>query len=320
MVTRWALPCPRTGRTLAAHRKPYRLAALPGRVQGRTAAVAFPVSDRLPGYWSGAAPLSGYGLQMGIDPRAVSGFSSVAHAYERGRPSYSDAAIARLVDGLDLTADSSVLDLAAGTGQLSRLLRGRVGCVVAVEPMSAMRSRMRASLPDVTVLDGTAEDIPLADREVDAVVVGEAFHWFETTTATQEIARVLKRSGGIALLWNTPTWTVESHPWLDALRRRLAPHKRAAGAYPAGEGSWQTAFARTGLFEPLQHVEALHEQTLGRNDFLAQIASWSWMANLGFDQRQAALDDIDVLVRGHESIAIPYRTDLHLARRRTTQR
>ena len=68
-----------------------------------------------------------------------------------------------------------------------------------------MRARIVDDLPGVTVLDGTAEAIPLPDCAVDAVLVGEAFHWFSTVPATAEIDRILSPEGGLALLWNTPT-------------------------------------------------------------------------------------------------------------------
>ena len=253
---------------------------------------------------------------MGVDSRAASGFASVADAYERGRPSYPTEAINRIVTDLGLTAASRVLDLAAGTGKLSRLLHPRVGHTVAVEPAQAMRARIAADLPDVTVLDGTAEAIPLRDHEVDAVVIGQAFHWFRTAMATAEIARVLTAGGGIALLWNTPTWTFESTPWLDDFRQIVAHHKQAAGAYPAREGAWQNEFDRLRLFEDLEHFHVAHTQTLEPSDFLAQVASWSWIANLMSEQRRAVLDEVEELVRGHHEIVIPYRTDLYLARRR----
>jgi len=253
---------------------------------------------------------------VSVDPRAASGFASVAEAYERGRPSYPVEAIERVLADLALTDASRVLDLAAGTGQLSRLLHTRVGAVVAVEPVQAMRTKLAATMPDVTVLDGTAEAIPLGDRDVHAVVVGEAFHWFQTAAATKEIARVLTDGGGIALLWNSPTWTLDDTPWLAAFRRIVAHHRQAAGSYPAGDGTWRIAFERTRLFQALEHVQVAHAQVLDPVGFVAQVASWSWIANLGSDQRQVILDDVHALVEGHDEIVIPYRTDLHLARRR----
>jgi len=246
-----------------------------------------------------------------IDPRAASGFAAAAESYQRGRPSYPAQAIAVVVDALGLGGMSTVLDLAAGTGQLARLMRARVGSVVAVEPAAAMRDKLAADLPDVAALDGTAEAIPLADRAVDAVLVGEAFHWFRTAEAAREIARVLTADGGLALLWNVPTWTIEDTPWLAAFREIVAGHRRAAGSYPAGDGSRRARLEQTSLFAPLTHLQETHVQQLSSADFVAQVASWSWIANLPIADRQAVLTSVHELMREQPEISIPYRTDLY---------
>lgn len=165
-----------------------------------------------------------YGLGMSVNPRAASGFEGAADAYAQGRPSYPREAIDRIASIFGLTDESTVLDLAAGTGQLSALLRMQVGRTIAVEPAPAMRARITADLPGVHVMDGTAEAIPLPDGGVDAVVVGEAFHWFAPSCAIPEIARVLRPDGGLAMLWNSPTWTMETTPWLRDLQRTVAHH------------------------------------------------------------------------------------------------
>lgn len=113
---------------------------------------------------------------MTVDPRAAAGFAEAADAYQRGRPSYPAPAIEAIVEALDLGETSTVLDLAAGTGKLCALLHSRVGEVIAVEPVAAMRAKLAADLPDVLALNGMAEAIPLPDQSVDAVLVGEAFH------------------------------------------------------------------------------------------------------------------------------------------------
>jgi SAM-dependent methyltransferase len=130
-------------------------------------------------------------------------FGRVADAYARTRPPYSPAAIDRAVTELALGSDSVVLDLAAGTGTLTRALRARFARVIAVEP----DPRMRAHLPDA--LDGAAEAIPLADGSVDAVFVGEAFHWFDFERAFAEIWRVGR---GLAVL--ARSWGEQEQPGL----------------------------------------------------------------------------------------------------------
>jgi SAM-dependent methyltransferase len=131
-------------------------------------------------------------------------FGRVAEAYARTRPPYPRAAIDRAAVELGLTPDAIVLDLGAGTGNLTRLLRERFARVVAVEPDEAMRAQF-----DGEVLAGTAERIPLPDAAVDAVFVGEAFHWFDLARALEEIRRV---GSGLAVLMRS--WGETEQPGL----------------------------------------------------------------------------------------------------------
>jgi SAM-dependent methyltransferase len=126
-------------------------------------------------------------------------FGAGAAAYERGRPSYPPEAIDWL-----LPADArDVLDLGAGTGKLTTRLVERGLGVVAVDPIPEMLELLSSSLPDTPALLGTAEEIPLPDDSVDAVLVAQAWHWFDRELAAKEIARVLRPGGRLGLVWNT---------------------------------------------------------------------------------------------------------------------
>src|SRR3954470_5113900 len=137
-----------------------------------------------------------------VDPLASAGFARAATSYDRGRPGYPDEAIDRVWEGLRLDGRAEVLDLAAGTGKLTRALLPRAARVIAVEPLREMRAALAVALPEVAAVDATAEQLPLEDGAVDAVGVGEAFHWFANEHALAEIARVLRPGGGPAMLWN----------------------------------------------------------------------------------------------------------------------
>ena len=107
---------------------------------------------------------------MGVHDVAESGFGAGADDYERGRPSYADDVVAWLVDRLGIEAGKRVVDLAAGTGKLTRLLVPTGAEVIAVEPVDAMRHKLAATAPGAVSLDGTAESLPFDDASIDAVL------------------------------------------------------------------------------------------------------------------------------------------------------
>jgi SAM-dependent methyltransferase len=133
-------------------------------------------------------------------------FGRVAEAYHRTRPAYAREPVKRAALVLELERDATVLDLGAGTGKLTEALRERFARVVPVEPDDAMRAYIDDALA------GSAESIPLADHTVDAVFVGEAFHWFAWERALAEIARVVRPGGGLAVL--ARSWGEQEQPGL----------------------------------------------------------------------------------------------------------
>lgn len=135
---------------------------------------------------------------MTFDAHRLS-FGSIAEHYDRARPTYPTEAVAWAV-GPD---PGRVLDLGAGTGKLTRVALGLGLDVIAVEPDPGMRAQFDAATPGLSALAGSAEEIPLADGGVDAVIVGQAYHWFTPDKALPEIARVLKPGGVFAPMWNT---------------------------------------------------------------------------------------------------------------------
>jgi SAM-dependent methyltransferase len=244
---------------------------------------------------------------------AEQGFNA-ARAYERGRPGYAPEAVAAVVDELGLGRSSRLLDLAAGTGQLTRAFLPRVGSVVAVEPSADMRRVLAEVVPGIEVLAGEAESLPLPDASVDAVVVGSAFHWFDGERALPEMARVLRPGGGVALLWNEavtwePRWPEEM---LAPLRRGL--EESVPVQQRPDSGLWRRAFEHSDVFEPLTSGSAPHRQRLDREGIVAQVASWSWVAAMPDADRAALLDR----ARAHapETCVVTFRTDFDTTRPR----
>jgi len=196
-------------------------------------------------------------------PRGLS-FGRAAADYERGRPDCSDAAVDRLCEALGLDASSEVVDLAAGTGKLTRALVRRFARVTAVEPDPSMRALLAVEVPDCyRVLEGLAEAIPLADGSADAVFVADAFHWFATDAAVAEIRRVLRPQGGLAVLRSPWSRDCFDPPIPEALLDELDAAYRRAEAGTSwgpryGTDEWAELFERGG-FEP-PHRESLPQE------------------------------------------------------------
>jgi ubiquinone/menaquinone biosynthesis C-methylase UbiE len=251
---------------------------------------------------------------MSVDPRAATGFADAAEAYERGRPGYPEAAVEELLATLGVPEDGTVLDLAAGTGKLTRMLAERVARVVAVDPSEGMLAVLRERLPDVDARAGAADAIPLEDGTADAVFVAEAFHWFGTPAVCREIARVLRAGGGLALLWNRERWDTAGLDWLPAFSALTKPYREAAGAFPAEGDAWRQAIRDSGRFEPLVSTTADHVHRTTGEGVADLVASWSWIANLESGRRARLLAQVRDLIGSDTGLELPYRTEIHRTR------
>jgi len=233
------------------------------------------------------------------------GFAQAAEAYEIGRPDYPAAAL----EPLRLAPGMTVLDLAAGTGKLTRALAASGTTVIAVEPVAEMRACLPSS---VRALDGTAERIPLEDASADLVTVAQAFHWFDGDAALAEIHRVLRPGGRLALLWNR---RIEDAHINVAIEELVAPYRSDTPTH-SGD-AWRAAFDHTTLFGPLDAHVFPNDQVLDEDGLAARICSTSFIACL------PELERVGVLVRARELVAdgpatVPYRTEVQVCERRTT--
>jgi SAM-dependent methyltransferase len=235
-----------------------------------------------------------------LHQRQARSFGSVAERYDRYRPGYPESALAWALGDRSMR----VADVGAGTGILTRLL-GRLGHdVVAVEPDDQMRARLAAVSPDIAALAGTAEDLPLPDRSVDAVVAGQAYHWFDPGRAHREVARVLRPGGVFAVLWNDPDpdvpWTVRFAEIIDG---------------PGSDGESDVDFGPA--FGPMARAEFRHEVWLTPDDLVAVASTRSPYLVGPPERRQDLLDAIGRLVAsdlaGQRRFPMPYLTRVHRA-------
>jgi SAM-dependent methyltransferase len=237
-------------------------------------------------------------------------FASVADAYERGRPEHPRAVAGAIAAELALAPGAPVLDLAAGTGKLSRALLAAGLDVVAVEPHAALRVPLSASVGAERVRDGLAEAIPLADASVAAVTVGDAFHWFDAAVALAEIRRVLTPGGGLVIVstvadWSGASWAHE----LGTLIRDSRPE------HPQFDGQpWQEAVRADGHWDDPRELRITFARPTDAGQMRDWIASFSWIAAMRGDERAATLQRIaELIASGDTPAEMPVHVTLGIA-------
>jgi SAM-dependent methyltransferase len=241
-------------------------------------------------------------MDESLRTRRAKVFGEVAEVYERTRPGYPDEAV-RWMTG---SAPGRVLELGAGTGKLTAGLVAQGHDVVATDPTAQMLRRLRKQMRSTRVVQGRAEQIPLASSTVDVVVAGQAFHWFDASRALDEVARVLRPGGSFALAWNLRDETV---PWVRRLSRLIGSERPED---PTG------LLEDSGLFDGIEQHTFRHWQEVQRDSLVGLVASRSRIAEMPDDQRVPLLEQVGELYddygRGHDGMLLPYHCKAYRCR------
>lgn len=181
--------------------------------------------------------------------------------------------------------------------------------MVAVDPDPEMLAALTRAVPGVETAVGTAESIPLADGSIDAVVVGQAWHWFDPDPASKEIARVLRPGGTLGLIWNIRDSRV---PWVA----RLSHAMRGSAAERLIEESGPVVGAP---FGPLTHDVWEWSRPMTEDELRAMVRSRSYYIT-GTDSYRGQVDsDVDALLTDLRAqpgdISLPYVTHAFRATR-----
>ena len=234
-------------------------------------------------------------------------FESVADLYERVRPTYPGEAVDWLTQTLRIDGRSSVLDLGAGTGKLTRAFVPHAGRVVAVEPGPNMLAELRQAVPQAEAHLGAAEAIPLPDGSVDAVVCGQSFHWFRTDDALAEIRRVLRPGGGLGLIWNVRD---PADPVQEEVTTLLHPFM------PPGRPPLPTTVVGLidGAFGRVQSASFRFEQELDPEGVVGRILSISFVAAAAPERRAELAETLRAMVtRQGGRVAFRYVSEAYVS-------
>jgi SAM-dependent methyltransferase len=224
----------------------------------------------------------------------------VAESYERRRPTYPAALVEWLGDRLRLRPGTTVVDLGAGTGKLTRDLLPTGAHVIAIEPLTEMRAQLETVVPDAEVLAGSPEELPLPDGSVDAVVAASAFRWFGTERALEEIHRALVPGGALAMVGN-------GRDLSDPLQREI---QAIVGTYlPTAEQilSWIPIVDASPLFGPAEEFATTFEQWFDADGLAERIGTISYVARLPDDERARVLEQVRELGAAQPESPFPFR-------------
>lgn len=241
----------------------------------------------------------------GFDVKAdAHGFDTAeaAEAYERARPSYPAEAVAYIVGRGGIGPRCRVLDLAAGTGKLTRLLEPTGAHIMAVEPMAQMREQLSRALPNVEVYEGAAEAMPVPSGTIQTVTVGHAFHWFDAPAALAEIRRVMVMNGHLFLVWNMRD---RSHAWVREYGELLVDgdRERPYDSYYGQDYAGVVADAAPRRFTHEDTWSHWWEEPYDEALLLARTASTSVVGVMSEDERAVVLDRVRTLVHTHPDLA-----------------
>ncbi|MFD4430404.1 class I SAM-dependent methyltransferase [Nocardia sp. NPDC058497] len=244
--------------------------------------------------------------QAALRARRARSFGAQAAVYAEHRPDYPAAGIRWALEPLGAKDVPAVLDLGAGTGKLTDGLLAVGAEVIAVEPDEAMLAELVRRYPSVTALPGTAEAIPLPDGSVDAVVAGQAFHWFDRARAFPEIARVLRPGGVFAAFRNVEDDHVA---WMAGLQR--AARSDVSSPPPAAEKK----LPEHPLFAAFEQAEFPHTHRRTADSLVLTIGTYSHTVVIDPDQRAALLARLRDYLRATPETAegefdFPLRTEM----------
>ena len=240
-----------------------------------------------------------------------SSFGPAAGLYDRVRPTYPAEAVAWALEPLG-PGRHRVADIGAGTGIMTRVLLALGHDTVAVEPDAQMRHQL-SSAARVEAIAGSAESLPLLDADVDAAVAAQSYHWFDPERAHPELARVVRRGGVFAAIWNDRD---ESVAWVNEYTEIIEGDRGQQDHGP----DIVPAFGN--LFGPVESAQFRHSGSHTPDSLVALLQSRSYFLTASAQRQASLVARVRALAASHPDLAgrdefdLPYVTLVFRAIRR----
>lgn len=221
-----------------------------------------------------------------------------------------------LTEQLRIDPGSLVVDLAAGTGKLTRLLLNSGATVVALEPIDVMRDFITTTSPGALPVGGEAGALPFRSGSIDIVTIAQAFHWFDSPPTHSELSRVIRPGGGLGLVWNVRDRTID---WIDAIWSIMDRVEKNAPW--RDHETWSGSERQLPGFSPFRSAHFVHTQPMTPELLIGRLASVSHVAVLAEKVRRGVLDEARRLLATHPDtrhqkvLPVTYRTDCFVAER-----
>jgi SAM-dependent methyltransferase len=244
-------------------------------------------------------------------------FSARAADYVRSRPGYP-AEIRSVLESTGLPAtDARIADIGSGTGLLSRMFLDAGYRVCGVEPNAAMREAAEKFLrgyASFESIDGRADATGLEPNSMDAIVAGQAFHWFDPEPTRAEWLRISRPEAVWAVIWNLRQRTAT--PFLRGYDALL---ERWGNDYASVSTSWEDTASLAVVFgrDDVRRTSIEMEQPLDFEGLKGLLLSFSYIPGPDSDARAPMLEDLAALFQEHVRdgrVAMTYDTVIYCGR------
>lgn len=237
--------------------------------------------------------------------KTAAAFENGSDIYHAVRPNYPNS----VIELLDLSPNSTVLDIGCGTGKLTEQIAQQSSSVFALEPSKDMLDSFRSKLK-IPSWQATAEQTAVSDSRFSTLTCAQAWHWVEPLAASAELDRISTDDAQLLLVWNTLDVSI---PWVHRLSRIMhSGDTLAEGFIPHVAQPWELVSVLRGNHTQELYPDQIHALAHTRSYWLR--ASEKTREKLTHNLSWYLTDHLEL--PNTSLVEIPYRFDAFLYKKR----